>query len=53
MHALLQSGYAILTNILNFFVLGRGPKGGHGTMPPPKYAPGCACFNRHSILVTA
>ena len=54
MHALLQSGYAMLTYILHFFALCRGPKGRapHNALPP-KYAPGCACLNGHSILVTA
>ena len=54
MHALLESDYAILRYIFQFFALCRGPKWGHDTMPPPsKYPPGCACFNGHSILVTA
>ena len=56
MHALLESNYAILTNILPLFALCRGPKGGGGAWhnaPTPKYAPGCACLNGHSILVTA
>ena len=35
MHALLEYDYAILTYILHFFSLCRGPQGGsHGTMPP-------------------
>ena len=44
----------MLTYILHFFALCRGPKGGgHDTLPPsPKYAPGCACLNDHKILVT-
>ena len=54
MHALLQSDYAILTYILDFFILCRGPKGwARHNAPPPKYAPGCACLNGYSILVTA
>ena len=55
-HALLYPDYAILTYILHFFALSRGPKGGgwrYGKMPPTKYAPGCACLNGLSILVTA
>ena len=35
MHALLESDYAILTYILHFFALSRGPKGMHGTILPP------------------
>ena len=55
MHALLESDYAILTYILHFFALWRGPEwGGHGIQySHPKYVPGCACLNGHSILVTA
>ena len=54
MHALLESDYAILTYILHFFALCRGPKsGGMAQYSHPKYVPGCACFNGHSILVTA
>ena len=34
MHALLESDYAILTNILHFFALRRG-QGGHGTILRP------------------
>ena len=51
MHALLKSDYAILTYILHFFALCRGPKsGGMAQYSHPKYVPGCACFNGHSIL---
>ena len=55
MNALLESDYAILPFIFHFIALCRGPKegGAHGTMPPPKYAPGCAFRNGHNILVTA
>ena len=57
MHALVESDYAILTYILHFFALCRGPKwGGGGGMAQyshPKYVHGCACLNGHSILVTA
>ena len=54
MHALLDSDYAILTYILHFFALCRGPKsGGMAQYFHPKYVPGCACLNGHSILVTA
>ena len=52
MHALLEFDYAIVTYILHFFVLCRGAKGGHGSKPSPKYAPGFACLNGHSMLVT-
>ena len=53
MHALLESDYAILTSILHFFALCRGPKwGGMAQYFHPKYAPGCACLNGHSMLVT-
>ena len=54
MHALLESDYAILRYLLHFFALCRGPKwGGMAQYSHPKYAPGCACLNGHSILVTA
>ena len=53
MHALSKSDYAILTYILHIFAFCRRPKGGHGTMAPPKYAPGCACLSVHITLVTA
>ena len=55
MHAVLKSDYAILTYILHFFALCRGPKGGMAQRPRLhfKYAPGCACLNGHSTLVTA
>ena len=54
MHALLESDYAILTYIFRFFALCRGPKSGDGAQySHPKYVPGCACLNGHSILVTA
>ena len=54
MHGLLESDYAILTYILHFFALCRGPKsGGMAQYSLPKYVPGCACLNGHSILVTA
>ena len=54
MHALLESDYPILRYILLFFALCRGPKsGGMAQYSHPKYVPGCACFNGHSILVTA
>ena len=55
MHALLKSDYAILKYILHFFGLRLGPKGrGMAQCPAlPKYAPGCACLNGHSILVKA
>ena len=53
-HALLEHDYEILTYILLFFVMCRGPKwGGMAQYSRPKYAPGCACLNGHSILVTA
>ena len=53
-HALLESDYAILTYILHFFALCRGPKsGGMAQYTHPKYVPGCAYPNGHSILVTA
>ena len=54
MHALVESDYAILTYNLHFFALRRGPKsGGMAQYSHPKYVPRCACFNGHSILVTA
>ena len=54
MHAVLESDYAILTYISQFFALCRGPKGGGmAQYSYPKYAPGRACLNGHSILVTA
>ena len=54
MHALLESDHAILTYILRFFALCRGPKsGGMAQYSHPNYVPGCACLNGHSILVTA
>ena len=54
MHALLESDYAILTYILHFFALYRGPKwGGKAQYSHPKYVPGYSCLNGHSILVTA
>ena len=54
MHALLQSDYAILTYILHFFALCRGPKsGGIAQYSHPEYVPGCAGLNGHSILVIA
>ena len=54
MHASLESDYAILTYILHFFALCRGPKsGGMAKYYRPKYVPGCACLNGRSILVTA
>ena len=49
MHALLYSDYAILTYILHFFALCRGPKGRHGTMPPPLNTP----LYVHVLMVTA
>ena len=53
-HALLEYDYAILTYILLFFAVCRGPKwGGMAQYSRPKYVPGCACLNGHSILVTA
>ena len=49
-HALLEHEYAILTDILLFFAMCRGPKwGGMAQYSRPK----CACLNGHSILVTA
>ena len=54
MHALLESDYAILTHILPFFALCRGQKwGGIAQYFHPKYVPGCACLNGHSVLVIA
>ena len=53
MHALLESDYAFLTYILHFSALRRGPKGGMAQYSDPKYAPGYACLNGHSILVIA
>ena len=54
MRALLESDYAILTYILQFFALCRSPKwGGMAQYSHPTYVPGCACLNGHSILVTA
>ena len=54
MHALLESDYAILTYILHFFALCRGPKsGGMAQYSHPKYVPGCGYLNGHSVLVTA
>ena len=54
MHALLKSEYAILMYILHFFALCRGPMSeGMAQYSHPKYVPGCACLNGHSILVTA
>ena len=53
MHALLESDYAILTYILQFFALCRSPKWvGMAQFPHPKNVPGCACLNGHSISVT-
>ena len=54
MHALLEPDYAILTYILKFFAMCRGPKWrGMAQYSRPKYVPKCACLNGHSILVTA
>ena len=54
MHALLESDYAILTYILHFFALCRDQKWeAMAQYSHPKYFPGCACLNGHSILVTA
>ena len=54
MHALLESDYAILTYILHFFALCRGPKsGGMAQYSHPKYVSGCARLNGHSIVVVA
>ena len=54
MHALLESDYAILTYILLFFAVCRGPKwGGMAQYSCPKYVPGCVSLNGHSVLVTA
>ena len=54
MHALLESDYAILTYILHFFALCRGPMwGGMAQYFHPKYVPEYACLNGYSILVTA
>ena len=54
MHALLEPDYAILTYILHFFALCRGPKSvGMAKYYYPKYVPGCACVNGHCVLVTA
>ena len=69
MHALVAFDYAILTYILHFFALCRGPKsGGMAQCSHPKCVPGCACLAQsreawhkakkwhkagHSILVTA
>ena len=54
MHALLESDNATLTYILHLFALCRGPKsGGMAQYSYPKYVPGCACLNDHSILITA
>ena len=54
MHALLESDHAILTYILHFFALCRGPKSrGMALYSRPKYVPGCVCLYGHSILVTA
>ena len=36
-----------------FCFVPRWPRGGAWHKGPPKYAPGCACLNGHSILVTA
>ena len=53
-HALLEPDYAILTYMLHFFAMCRGPKlGGMAQYSRPKYVPGCACLNGPSILVTA
>ena len=51
MHALLESDCAILTYILHFFAMCRGPKGGggHDTMPPPLNTP----LDVHVLMVTA
>ena len=50
MHALLEHDYAILTYILHFFALCRGPKWwGMEQYSHPKYVPGCACRNGHSL----
>ena len=54
MHALLESDYAILMYILHFFALCRGLMSeSMARYSHPKYIPGCACFNGHSMLVTA
>ena len=54
MHALLESDYAILTYILHFFALCRGPKsGGMAQYSHPKHIPRCIYLNGHSILATA
>ena len=52
MHALLESDYAILTYIVHFFALCRGPKSeGMAQYSHPKYVPGCAIV--HVLMVTA
>ena len=48
MHALLQPDYAILTYILHFNALYRGPRGGEGTISPPKYT-----LDVHVLMVAA
>ena len=54
MHALLESDHAIWTYISHFFALCRGPKwGSMAQYSHPKYVPGFACPNGHSILITA
>ena len=55
MHALLESDDAILTYILHFFASAVAEWGGGdiAQYSHPKYSPGCACLNDHSILITA
>ena len=47
MHALLESDYAILTYILHFFALCRGPKGGMAQYSDPRP------LDVHVLMVTA
>ena len=48
MHALLESDYAILTHILHFFALCRGPKRGLAQYPHPNRP-----LDVHVLMVTA
>ena len=48
MHALVESDYAVLTYILHFFALCRGPKWGHGNSPTRNTS-----LDVHVLMVTA
>ena len=53
MHALLESDYPILRIFCAFLLCAVAQRGGMAQYFHSKYAPGCACLNGPSILVTA